>query len=39
MILEKINIPLEKQRIIFGAKQLVDDNKVTDYGTFFVIGS
>ena len=32
MILDKINIPLDKQRIVFGGKQLMDDNKVTDYG-------
>ena len=36
MIVDKINIPLDKQRIIFGAKQLVDDSKVTDYGKDFV---
>lgn len=34
MILEKINVPLEKQRIVFSGKQLQDDNKVTDYGIF-----
>ena len=35
MILEKINVPLDKQRIVFGGKQLLDDNKVTDYGNLF----
>ncbi len=35
MILDKINIPLDKQRIIFGAKQLIDDHKLTEYGTSF----
>jgi hypothetical protein len=37
MILEKINIPLERQRIVFGGKQLVDDNKVSEYGKDFFI--
>lgn len=37
MILDKINIPLDKQRIIFGAKQLVDDQKVTDYGNCWLM--
>lgn len=37
MILEKINIPLERQRIVFGGKQLVDDNKVSEYGKNFFI--
>jgi hypothetical protein len=36
MILEKINVPIDKQRIIFGAKQLNDDSKVTDYGNILV---
>lgn len=39
MILEKINIPLERQRIVFGGKQLVDDNKVSEYGKDFFIFS
>jgi hypothetical protein len=36
-IADKIKVPVEKQRLVFGGKQLLDTGKVSDYGIFYLI--
>ncbi len=36
MILDKINVPVERQRIVYGGKQLLDENHVVEYGNIYI---
>ena len=35
-ILETVKVPIEKQKIIFGGKALVDEKPMTEYSTTFL---